>query len=357
MKRTPLYKIHQGLGAKLIDFGGWEMPVQYTSIIEEHEAVRNACGLFDVSHMGEFFIKGRDALKNLQYLVTNNVNRLEPGQVLYTPMCYPDGGIVDDLLIYCFDKTAYMMVVNASNTIKDYEWVGSHISGDIIFKNVSANYALLAIQGPESKKVIDTLTPLNLDELDYYRFKKGVMNKYDVILSRTGYTGELGYEIYLPQEYAVDLWNKLMDCGKKYNLLPAGLGARNTLRLEKKYCLYGNDIDKNRHPLEAGLAWTVQFNKDDFIGKKALLQYKEKGYPDRLIGFKLTGRGIPRHGYKIRRGNNIIGIVTSGSYSPTLKENIGLGYIKKEYSSVRQEIEVLIRNKPVSGIIVKTPFV
>lgn len=357
MKKTPLNQVHKDLGAKMIDFGGWEMPVQYTSILSEHESVRKACGLFDVSHMGEIYFKGPEALANLQKLMTNDVSRLELGQVLYTPMCYSDGGIVDDLLVYRLDDDEFLLVVNASNTDKDYEWIIENTSGDVEIKNLSSEYAQLALQGPKSKDILQELTGINLDQMKYYWFERGEVAGAEVLLSRTGYTGELGYEIYLKPDDAVSVWNSLMEKGEKYNLVPVGLGARDTLRLEKKFCLYGNDIDKNTHPLEAGLGWTVKFDKGDFIGRDVLLRHKEEGYDRKLIGFKLIERGIARHGYTIQSNGEDIGVVTSGSFSPTLKENIGLGYVKKEQARVGEEIEIIIRKKSVKARIVETPFV
>ncbi len=387
--KTTLNDIHRQLGAKMVDFAGWEMPVQYSSILDEHQAVRDKAGLFDVSHMGEFSLTGRDALANLQYLVTNNVARLKVGQVIYTPMCNFNGGIIDDLLIYRLSEEEYMMVVNASNIGKDYKWIGENIKGDIKLKNVSKEYSLLALQGPQSSNILNKLTEIDLDAIDYYCFQEDRVADIDAIISRTGYTGELGYEIYCSPKSAPQLWGKIMDEGQEYGVLPVGLGARDTLRLEKGYCLYGNDINQGRNPLEAGLSWTIDFAKADFIGKERLLKYKETGLKQRLMGFKLTGRGIPRHGYQIiiesdinKRNNlnnskksgdlkkqdhknqnesvkntKVIGEVTSGSFSPTLKENIGLAYIDMEYANIGQEIEVIIRNKPVKAVVVKTPFV
>lgn len=356
MRKTPLNNVHREAGAKLIDFGGWEMPVQYQGIIAEHRAVRNYAGLFDASHMGEILLRGPDVLLNLQRLVTNNVARLKIGQIIYTPMCREDGGIIDDLLIYRMAEEEYMMVVNAANIKKDYQWVKSHIIGNIKVKNVSDNYALIAIQGPKSLNILKNITDIELENLKYYNFKKGKVADIDLILSKTGYTGELGYELYCSPEQVEILWKELMNTGKEKKLVPAGLGARNTLRLEKKYCLYGNDIDENRHPLEAGLSWTIDYNKE-FIGKASLLHYKKNGYKEKLVGFKLLERGIARHGYKVMLGEDIIGVVSSGSYSPTLDENIGLAYIEKDYIDIGQEIQVLIRNRGVKAVIVKTPFV
>lgn len=356
MKKTPLHKVHCELGAKMIEFGAWEMPVQYDGIITEHLAVRKSAGLFDASHMGEFLFKGRDALKNLESLVSNNVARLEIGQVLYTPMCRDNGGIIDDLLIYRLSAEEYMLVVNASNMEKDYQWINKHIIGDIVVENQSEYYALIALQGPESLAILKEISTPGLEELKYYHFLEGRVAGIELIISRTGYTGELGYELYCSPDQAVFLWKELMKAGKEYNLVPAGLGARDTLRIEKKYCLYGNDIDEKRHPLEAGLSWTVDFSKD-FIGKECLVNYQKNGFKQRLVGFKLTDRGVARKGYKIMDRDQIIGEVSSGSYSPTLDVSIGLGYVDKEYSKIDKEIEIIIRNKPVKAVIVKTPFV
>lgn len=341
----------------MIDFASWEMPLQYSGIINEHLAVRNSAGLFDASHMGEFLFKGRDALDNLQLLVTNNVARLETGQVLYTPMCNEDGGIIDDLLIYRLSAEEYMMVVNAANIEKDYQWIKKHISGDLELEDISGQYALIALQGPESLAILKEISNPQLEELKYYHFLKGRVAGIELIISRTGYTGELGYELYCFPDEAVFLWKELMKVGEKYNLLPAGLGARDTLRLEKKYCLYGNDIDEKRHPLEAGLSWTVDFSKDDFIGKECLLDYQKNGYRQKLIGFKLIDRGMARKGYKIMDKDKIIGEVSSGGYSPILEGSIGLAYVDKEYSEIDKKIDIIIRNKAVKAVIVKTPFV
>ncbi|MFP4016514.1 MAG: glycine cleavage system aminomethyltransferase GcvT [Halanaerobiales bacterium] len=372
--KTPLYEVHRELGARMVDFAGWEMPVQYSGIIDEHLAVRNRAGLFDVSHMGEFLFTGNDALSNLERLVTNNVSRLDEGHVIYTPMCDHNGGIIDDLLIYCISKEEYMMVVNASNIAKDFRWITENISGSVKVANASDKYSLLALQGPDSIKILSKITDEVLENIEYYSFKKGTLSGIDVIISRTGYTGELGFELYCNPIYVKELWKIIMEAGKRYELLPVGLGARDTLRLEKKFCLYGNEIDLSRHPLEAGLSWTVKFSKEEFIGKKALLEYKENGYKQKLIGFKLTGRGIPRHGYQVavsqaessnaasghvgkENSVTVIGEVTSGSYSPTLEENIGLAYVDKDYARVGQEIKVIIRKRPVDAVIVETPFV
>lgn len=364
-KKTYLYEVHKELGAKLIDFGGWEMPVQYTGIIDEHNAVRNSCGLFDVSHMGEINVKGKNALDFLQYIVTNNVARLNIGQALYTPMCYENGGIVDDLLIYRQGKEEFLLVVNAANTEKDFKWLqkkskdvsAKFKANNLLVDNCSQQYSLLALQGPESKEILKELTSVNLDNIRYYWFTRGNVAKAETIISRTGYTGEFGYELYINTNEVVRVWNQIMEAGKKYNLKPAGLGARDTLRLEKGFCLYGKDIDKERTPIEAGLSWAVDFKKDNFVGREALIQYKNNGITQKFIGFKMLERGIPRSGYKIIDNDNTVGVVTSGSYSPTLKENIGLGYIKKEKANIGEEIKIKIRKKPVKAVIVGLPFV
>lgn len=357
MKRTPLNQVHQDMGGKMVNFAGWNMPVQYSGIIDEHLAVRNKCGLFDVSHMGEIVFSGPDALKNLQQLVTNNVARLSVGQILYTTVCYPDGGIVDDILVYRLAEEEYLLVVNASNTDKDFSWFTENSSGRVNVENISQSYAQLALQGPESENILQQLTDVDLKEIKYYWFKEGDTAGKKSIISRTGYTGEKGFEIYLKPDDAVPVWNNLFKIGKKYGMIPAGLGARDTLRLEKKFCLYGNEISKDRHPLEAGLGWTVKFDKGDFIGRAKLLEFKENGYPDRLVGFKLHGRGIARHGYKIEVGGEEVGVVTSGSYSPSLEESIGLGYIQKEKAGIGQKVQIIIRKRPVDAEIVETPFI
>ncbi|ACL71089.1 glycine cleavage system aminomethyltransferase GcvT [Halothermothrix orenii] len=357
MKKTPLFEIHKELGARLIEFHGWSMPVQYTSIIEEHKAVRNQCGLFDVSHMGEILVEGPGALESLQKIVTNNVARLKKGQVLYTPMCKDDGGIIDDLLVYCLGQDKYLMVVNASNIEKDFNWVRDNSNQRTEVVNESDNYALLALQGPNSKKILEKVSSVNLDSLKFYNFTTGTLKGAEVLISRTGYTGELGYELYLSPDKAVEVWQALMEAGSDLGLIPAGLGARDTLRLEKGYCLYGNDIDENTHPLEAGLGWTVKFDKASFIGKRALLKYKEEGLSRKLVGFKLKGRGIPRHGYPIKDNGDQIGVVTSGSMSPTLSEGIGMGYVRYDKATPGESITIVVRNRAITGEVVKLPFI
>ncbi len=357
IKKTKLNQVHADLGAKLIDFGGWHMPVQYTGILDEHKAVRQECGLFDVSHMGEIVIEGDNALEMVQKLITNDATRLVDGQILYSPMCYADGGIVDDLLVYQINANKYLLVVNAANTDKDWKWIQDNAIENVKMENVSDDYAQIALQGPKSKELMAEITDIDLDSIKYYWFTFGEVGGAEALLSRTGYTGELGYEIYVAPDKVVGIWNKLMEKGENYGLKPVGLGARDTLRLEKNMCLYGNDISKDTHPLEAGLSWTVDFEKDDFNGKDALLKIKEDGYDRKLVGFKVVGRGIPRHGYEIEAEGNIIGEVTSGSFSPTLEENIGLGYVKKGFSKPGQTINIKVRKRDVKAQVIETPFV
>src|SRR6056297_1758686 len=289
MKKTAIYDEHLNLDAKIIDFGGWQMPVQYSSIIDEHKAVRNKAGLFDVSHMGEILVKGKDSLELVQKLITNDASEMENGQVIYTPMCYEDGGIVDDLLVYRLKEDKFLLVVNASNTTKDFKWIKSNSE---LFKNVEVYnktdyYSLIAIQGPISREIIREIVADDIENLKFYRFIETTINGFDAIVSRTGYTGELGFEIYLKSENGPKLWRKLIEIGADKGLVPAGLGARDTLRLEKALCLYGNDISEKTNPLEAGLSWTVKLNKKDFNGKKELVKVNKGGLNRKLVGFKM----------------------------------------------------------------------
>jgi len=363
MKKTSLYDEHLNLGAKIINFGSWQMPVQYSGIIEEHKAVRNAAGLFDASHMGEVLISGKDALNLVQRLITNDASQMKAGKVIYSPMCYEDGGIVDDLLVYKLENDQYMMVVNASNTTKDLRWINKNAE---LFENVdvvdkSEYYALIALQGPLSLQIISSIMDEGMDkdisDLKYYSFVKTEVNGIDAIVSRTGYTGELGFEIYLEKGKAAPVWSMLLEAGNKKGLKPAGLGARDTLRLEKAMCLYGNDIDETTNPLEADLAWTVELSKEDFNGKKELEKVKEAGIDRKLVGFVMSERGIPRHGYEVKVEGKVVGEVTSGSYSPSLDRNIGLAYIDKKYTSIGRKIDISIRKRDVNAKIVEKPFI
>ncbi len=356
LKRTPLYDEHKRLGAKLVEFGGWEMPVQYSSIIEEHKAVRENAGLFDVSHMGEILVEGKDALKFVDYIITNSASKLKNGQICYTPMCYKNGTIVDDLLAYRFSDVRILLVVNASNTEKDYKWINEQSKGfRVSVSNESSKYAQLALQGPKAEEILAKISGVNLSEIGFYYFTTGRINGIDCIVSRTGYTGEDGFELYFKSESAVVMWRRILDIGRSYDIKPCGLGARDTLRFEACYMLYGNDIDDTTTPLEAGLKWAVDFDKPDFNGKEVLVEQKEKGLKRRLRGLEIS-RGIARHGYKIFVGDNEVGYVTSGAKSPTTGRFLSLGYVNKEYSKRGTEVEIEIHGKRVPAKVVKTPF-
>ncbi|MFW6269427.1 MAG: glycine cleavage system aminomethyltransferase GcvT [Bacillota bacterium] len=356
MEQTPLNKIHKKMGAKMINFYGWEMPLQYSSIIEEHKAVRNNCGLFDVSHMGEILIKGEEASINVQKLITNNINKIENGKALYTPMCREDGGIIDDLLVFQLNQKMYLLVVNASNIEKDFNWITQNINGSCKVENISNDFALIAVQGPESENILAELFFSDIKSLKSFQFIKTKFENKEILISKTGYTGETGFELFSPPDKIEKIWNMIMTKKEKYNILPTGLGARNTLRLEKKLCLYGNDITEDNHPFEAGLGWTVDLTKE-FKGKESLIKIKEKGFDNILSGFIMKERGIPRKDYLIQKGGQNVGRVTSGSYSPSLDENIGIGYLNKKYSSPGTEINIIIRDKKYKAEVVEMPFV
>lgn len=357
MKRTPLYEKHLEQNGKIIDFGGWELPVEYTGIKQEHNAVRNYAGLFDVSHMGEITVEGEDAEKYVQKIVTNDITTLTDYQICYTTMCYPDGGVVDDLLVYKYNNKKYLLVINASNTEKDFEWLKEHVIGDVSVENVSDEYAQLALQGPYAQEILEKLTEKDLNEIKFYHFADSVkIQNVSALVSRTGYTGEDGFEIYLPAEDGPYLWELLMNAGKDSGLVPAGLGARDTLRFEAALPLYGQEIDKNITPLEAGLGFCVKLTKEDFIGKEALTKQKSEGLKRKLVGFEMTERGIPRSHYEVYGDDKRIGYVTTGSFSPTLNKNIGLALIDVNYSKENTEIEINIRNKNIKAKVVKKPF-
>ncbi len=358
-KQTVFYNIHKSLGAKLVDFAGYEMPVQYEGIIAEHMAVRNSVGVFDVSHMGEFFIKGKDAVAFLQKVTTNDVSKLSKGKVQYSAACYEDGGIVDDLLVYCFGDY-YMTVVNASNIEKDFEWFTKNKSGDVQLENRSDEFSLLAIQGKNSIYTLQKLTDTDLSSMKYYTFSEGRIAGIDAIISRTGYTGEsMGFEIYSSSDKTESekLWNAIFDAGKEFNIKPIGLGARDTLRLEAGYCLYGNDIDDTTNTIEAGLGWITKPAKGDFNGKTKVDSELANGCSRKLAGFILDSKLVARKGYEIFSNGEKIGVVTSGNMSPVLQKNIGLGYVKTESSKPGTIIEIKIRNEFVKAEIVKIPFV
>lgn len=357
MKRTPLYEAHCKLGGKIIDFGGWELPVQYSGILEEHEHVRSAAGLFDVSHMGEIEVKGSDAKKFIQKLITNDISKMVEGQIMYSPMCYPDGGVVDDLLVYKYNEEHYFIVVNASNSDKDYQWMKDNSEGRMEIKNLSSEYAQLAIQGPKAEFILQKLTDVSLSDIKFYYFKPEVkVNGINSIVSRSGYTGEDGFEIYTSPAEATGLWDKLLEAGKDEGLVPVGLGARDTLRFEAALPLYGHELSQDINPLEAGLNKFVKLNKEDFIGKEALLKQSKTGLTRSLVGFEMIDRGIPRAEYEIFDGSRKIGFVTTGSFSPSLKTNIGLALVESKYIEEGTEFEVMVRNKPLKAKVIKIPF-
>jgi aminomethyltransferase len=359
LKRTPLFETYKNYGAKVIDFGGWELPVQFSSILEEHEAVRTQAGLFDVSHMGEFIIEGKDAESLINSLVTNDVTKVAVNQAQYSAVCYPDGGTIDDLIVYKLADEKFMLVPNASNIDKDYAWIEEHLKGDVTLKNISDETALLALQGPKAEGILQKLTDTDLSQISAFHFAVStVAGLSDVIVSRTGYTGEDGFELYLAGDKVVELWEKLLEAGKEDGLKPCGLGARDTLRLEARLALYGQELTKDISPLEAGIGFAVKVTKEgDFIGKEALAKQKEEGLTRRIVGIEVTGRGIPRTGYKVfSAGDEEIGVITSGTQSPTLKKSIGLALVSTEHAKIGTELKVEVRNKKIDAVVVKSPF-
>lgn len=362
LKRTPLFAVHQGLGARLVPFGGWEMPVQYSGVIDEHKAVRERAGLFDVSHMGEFEVSGPGALALIQKVSTNNAARLEVGGIQYGLMCNEGGTIIDDILIYRLGAERYWLVVNAGNTAKDWDWVSQQAQGmpDVTVRDVTADVALLALQGPLAEQILQRLTAQPLGELGYYKAMTGVTvaGMETLVISRTGYTGEDGFELYLKPADAVAMWEALLAAGKEEEIRPAGLGARDTLRFEARLPLYGHEIDETVNPYDAGLGFFVKLKKGvDFIGREALVALKEAGPARKLVGFEMVGRGIPRQGYEISKDGQVVGRVTTGSFSPTTGKNIGLGYVPPDLAAVGSELDVVVRGTPVAARVVETPFV
>ncbi|WP_416807461.1 glycine cleavage system aminomethyltransferase GcvT [Bacillus safensis] len=359
LKRTPLFHAYETFGAKTIDFGGWELPVQFSSIKEEHEAVRTKAGLFDVSHMGEVDVKGQDALPFLQRLLTNDVSKLTDGKALYTAMCYEDGGTVDDLLVYQKEKNHYLLVINASNIEKDVDWLLKHQEkDDVLIKNMSDQTALLALQGPLAADIIKEVADKEVTSLKPFTFlsKAEVANK-EVLVSRTGYTGEDGFEIYCQSEDAVHLWSALLEAGQPKGLIPCGLGARDTLRFEARLPLYGQELTKDISPLEGGIGFAVKTDKEaDFIGKTELKKQKEEGLKRKLVGIEMIDKGIPRTDYPVFSGEKQVGIVTTGTQSPTLKKNVGLALIETSVAELGAEVEVQVRKKRLKAKIVATPF-
>lgn len=357
LHRTPLYAEHVALNAKIVPFAGYEMPVQYPAgITAEHQAVRNAAGLFDVSHMGEFIVRGDRALEFVQHVTTNDASKIELGQAQYSTLCNENGFLLDDLLVYRFPDH-YMLVVNGSNREKDWAWV-SRFAGDfgVELEDRTDDIALLALQGPRAQAILARLTDHDLDSIRYYRFAEGTVDGIPMIISRTGYTGEDGFELYVGADDAAALWRRLLEVGKEDGLLPTGLGCRDSLRLEMGYALYGNDLDEARTPLEAGLAWVTKLDKGDFVGRDALRRQKEEGVKVRLAGFKLRERGFPRHGYPVEFNGDRTGEVTSGTMSPTLGYGVGLAYVPVAAAKPGTEIGIVIRDRAVPAEVVRPPF-
>lgn len=357
LKNTALSETHIKLGAKMVPFAGYNMPVSYEGINAEHETVRNGVGVFDVSHMGEFILKGDNALSLIQSVTSNDASKLTDGKAQYSCLPNTTGGIVDDLIVYRIDEQTYMLVVNASNIEKDWNWLKQQDKWNVEMHNISDKTSLLAVQGPDAAKVLQKLTAVNLSEIPYYCFAKGEFaGAKNVVISNTGYTGAGGFEIYFENQYASQIWDALFDAGKEYGIKPIGLGARDTLRLEMGFCLYGNDIDDSTSPLEAGLGWITKFTKD-FTNSVALKEQKEKGVEKKLMGFEMIDRGIPRHGYTLcDEAGNHIGHVTSGTQSPTLQKAIGMGYISTPQATEGNIIFVNVRDKMLKAKVIKVPF-
>ena len=357
MKNVALNDVHVGLGAKMVPFAGFNMPVQYSGINAEHETVRKDVGVFDVSHMGEFILKGEGALDLIQRVSSNDASKLFDGKVQYSCLPNENGGIVDDLLVYRIDEKTYMLVVNASNIDKDWDWISKYNLEGVEMKNISDQTSLLAVQGPKAAAALQSLTDVDLASMEYYTFKKGLFAGVDnVLISATGYTGAGGFELYFDDKYARQIWDAIFKAGEPFGIKPVGLAARDTLRLEMGFCLYGNDIDDNTSPIEAGLGWVTKFSKN-FVNSENLALQKQEGVSRKLVGFEMIDRGIPRHDYEIVNAEgNVIGKVTSGTQAPSLQKAIGLGYVAKEFSKEGSEIYIKIRDNKVKAQVVKFPF-
>ncbi len=361
LKKTPLNEVHRNLGGKMVDFGGWDMPVQYSGVIAEHLATRECSGLFDVSHMGEFFVEGEDAIEFVNRITTNDVTKLVDGQAHYSALTREDGTVVDDLLVYRFFHDKLLLVVNAGTTEKDWEWINSQLKDErLTLTNASADYCQIAVQGPDAFEIAQKLTDIKLDEIKYYHFTVGTFDGvHSVIISRTGYTGEDGFEVYANKDYAEQLWNKFLETGnfgEETGILPCGLAARNTLRLESAMSLYGHEISDDITPLEANLGWICKLNKGEFLGRDALAKQKEKGLERKLVGFEMIDKGIARDGFDVYVDDKKVGYVTSGSPAPFLKKNIGLAFVPVELANIGQAIKIDVRGKHLSAEIVPTPF-
>jgi aminomethyltransferase len=358
VKRTSLYENHLKSGGKIVTFAGYQLPIQYEGIIEEHNAVRGAAGLFDVSHMGEIQVKGKDALKYLQHMLTNDLSKLVNNQVIYSLMCYENGGVVDDLLVYKYDDEYYYLVVNASNKEKDYAWLKDNIgSFNVNLIDISESISEVALQGPKAEEILQKLVDQDLSGIKFFCFRQDMnLSGINVMISRTGYTGEDGFEIYSDNEGIKKVWSEILNSGKDLGVMPAGLGCRDTLRFEANLPLYGDELSKDITPLEAGYGFFVKLDKEDFIGREALKKQKEEGLKRKIVGFKMEDRGIPRHGYLVFSEDKEIGFVTTGYYSPTLKENIGLAMVDTAHSNLGDEIYIQVRNKQLKAKVVSRKF-
>ncbi|EET84672.1 glycine cleavage system T protein, partial [Clostridium carboxidivorans P7] len=358
LKKTPLFDVYPRYGGKIIDFAGWALPVQYQGIIAEHEAVRSAAGIFDVSHMGEVEVKGKDALKFVQNIITNDASTLENNQALYSPMCYENGGTVDDILVYKYADDYFYLVINAGNIDKDFKWMMDHKDNlDVDIINISPDICEFAIQGPKAQMILQKVVNIDLENIKFFYCERNVkVNNVDCMISRTGYTGEDGFEIFCNAKDGESIWVKLLEVGKDDGLIPVGLGCRDTLRFEACLPLYGNELTEDISPLEAGIGFFVKLNEDEFIGKEALMKQKSQGLKRKIAGFEMKDRGIPRHGYKVQVNGEEIGFVTTGYKSPSLNKNIGLALIKSDYAALGKEIEIIIRNKGAKAEIIDKKF-
>jgi aminomethyltransferase len=358
--RTPLHADHVRLKARLVDFGGWDMPVQYAGLVEEHKTVRTAVGLFDVSHMGEINVEGRGSTAFLQAMTTNDVAKLTLGQAQYSALLYPNGTVVDDIIVYRRGHDSYFICVNASNASKDYAWLKEHAPAQgVVLQDQSADYGQIAIQGPRARELVQSVVDIRMGDMKYYHFAEGKVLGVPALIARTGYTGELGYELYLPATATSKAWNALLETGASYGVKPCGLGARDTLRLEMGYLLYGNDMDDTTSALECGLGWITKFDKGDFIGRDALLAQKEAGLKRKLVGFEMVDRAIGRHGYPVftsPEGGDQAGVVTSGSPSPSLGRNVGMAYVPASHATLGTEIWVSVRGERRKARVTKKPF-
>ncbi|HVN81453.1 MAG TPA: glycine cleavage system aminomethyltransferase GcvT [Terriglobia bacterium] len=358
LKKTALHGIHKELGARLAEFAGWEMPIEYcdSGIIQEHMAVRTAAGLFDISHMGEIEITGPESLALVQLVTSNDASRLQDGQIQYSGLLYPEGTFVDDILVHRITQYHYFLCVNASNAEKDFEWINQQNRFDAKVEDTSRHYTQLALQGPQALAILRQLTHVNLEGMKYYWFAKGQVDGIDALITRTGYTGEDGFELYFSPDYSKQIWKSLFEVGSLAGLLPVGLGARNTLRLEAKMALYGHEISEKTTPWEAGLDWIVKPGKGEFIGKAALLAQKQRGISRKLVGLEMQCKGIARDGYPVLIAGEVVGTVTSGSLSPFLKKNIGLAYVPAQHSEIGTVLDIQVRNQRLPAKVVATPF-